>query len=181
MLPPRYSLWVVPPHPLREALRATIAEFARQLDVPPFEPHVTLLGDLACSVEEATEGAREIGRAARPFAVDFEGTGSAEPFFRAAYLRVRRSSGLTEARVTAERILGHRAAEGDPFEPHLSLAYGSLDQAAKERIFETARSRGHVTTSFVATRISLAESSTEVPIDRWRIVEEVELGHPSPG
>lgn len=179
--PPRYSLWIVPPHPLRDGLIQTISEFAHQLGIPPFEPHVTLLGDLACSLEEAREGLRRIGEAARSFAVDFEGIDSGDTFHRAVYLRVRRSEGVIQARKTAERFLGDRAAETEPFEPHLSLAYGILDEETRRRIREETRGRGLHSGSFVARRLTLAESASEVPIERWRLVEAVELASPRAG
>lgn len=165
----------MPPDPLRARLSEIIAEFARRRGMPPFEPHVTVLGDIAGTLERIRESTRKIGKLVRPFEVRFEGTGSDDAFFRAAYLRVGRSEGLLEARTAAERLLGERAADEGSFHPHLSLAYGSPDESAKEELFGKARRLGLDHESFVATRITLAESSSELPIERWRVLDHRRL------
>lgn len=146
--------------------------------MPAFEPHVTLLGDIAGTLERIREKARKLGERIGPFPVRFDGTGSDDSFFQATYIRVARSEGLSEAREVAERILGERAAAEGPFRPHLSLAYGSPEESTKRKLFETVRRLGLDEEAFVATGITLAESSSELPIERWWVLEDVELCRP---
>ena len=47
-----YHLWVKPSGAVRDLLAQTIRELARELGGPVFEPHITLLGDLAGTEEE---------------------------------------------------------------------------------------------------------------------------------
>jgi len=178
-IPPRFSLWIVPPGPLRRLLETVVARFAGRFDTPVFEPHVTVLGDLACRFDEARGGARAVAGEVAPFEVTFDGFGSDEAFFRAAYLHVRRTRELVRARCAAERIFADRRSGDEAFEPHLSLAYGSFDETVAREICGAASRRGLESASFIATRLTLAESSTTLPIERWRILEHLELDGPA--
>ena len=48
------ACWLLPPEPHRDILEATILALAQKHDLPPFQPHVTLLGSTgALSAAEA--------------------------------------------------------------------------------------------------------------------------------
>lgn len=173
---PTLSLWIVPPSPLRETLREIVTRFARIAGMPPFEPHVTLLGDLVGSPPEILRDARGIA-AAGAFEVQCDGIGTGPTFFRSVFLRVHRSEGILEARGAAGRLLGGRAARPEePFDPHLSLAYGALEEEVRGAVLDEVERRGLGTTTFRADRITLARSSSGIPIEEWRMIGELDLG-----
>ncbi|MBW3661239.1 MAG: hypothetical protein KY397_06355 [Gemmatimonadetes bacterium] len=57
----------------------------------------------------------------------------------------------------------------------------SLLSSLRQVVGEFARRCGLDSEAFLARHITLPESSSEQPIERWRVVEEVELGHPYAG
>ena len=174
---PTLSLWIVPPDPLLDALREAVARFAGLTGTPPFEPHVTLLGDLRGSPRGAHPLARELAEAVAPFVVRFEGLAAGDSFFRSVYLRVAPSEELFAARRAAERLFAGQFGAGkreEAFEPHLSLAYGA-DDRTREALLAEARRLNLDSRSFPANRITLAHSSSEIPIEQWSRVEEIGL------
>ena len=52
---PLISCWLVPPEPNRTDLQALVRELAQRHGLQPFEPHVTLIGNLGLSEADAVE------------------------------------------------------------------------------------------------------------------------------
>ena len=62
-----------------------------------------------------------------------------------------------------------------PYEPHLSLLYGKLDKAAKQKLAEDAG--GKLDVAFEVHALYLVNSTQSVPVADWRTLAE----HPLAG
>ena len=72
----------------------------------------------------------------------------------------------------ASEIFGY---EGDPYFPHLSLAYGEFPLHTKH---EMIRELGAIPkVEFEARSIHLVHASTEMPIANWKIIERFPFGN----
>lgn len=129
------SLWWIPPQGLGERLQGLIDALAGRLGSPSFAPHVTVEGGLSGHPEEliaalsAAPGARTSPRL-RQVAIS---TGEAWNHLLA--VDMERTEALTTARVELLLALGRTVAPGG-WRPHLSLAYGTLDEEKRRAMAE---------------------------------------------
>jgi hypothetical protein len=57
-----------------------------------------------------------------------------------------------------------------PFEPHVSLIYGNIDEALQKEL--AATTGGRLDVSFTATGVSLVNASSSVPVTAWKTLAE---------
>lgn len=123
------SLWLMPEGEARARLARCIDRLAVRLATPSFPPHVTLLPGLDAPVDSVLDAVAELARGLPPFEVRLSGVEGSDDHFRCLYARVEVSSPLGAAHARAVRRL---VPPGPlPFEPHLSLVYGTLDAGTK--------------------------------------------------
>lgn len=126
------SLWLALEGPARERLREVIARLAGRLGGPAFEPHVTLLPGLTLPQADVLARAAELAAGLAPLPILLTRVGGRDEYFRCLYVEADGGAALTEAFGRTCRLLGHFPRE--PFFPHLSLAYGRLEAAARARL-----------------------------------------------
>jgi hypothetical protein len=61
-----------------------------------------------------------------------------------------------------------------PFEPHVSLLYGNLDEALQREL--AAEAGGRLDLKFTATAVQLVNASPSVPVAGWKMLAERRLG-----
>jgi 2'-5' RNA ligase len=165
-----YSLWLMPNGKEYERARDMILKIAKNNSAPVFEPHVTLLGDIAGYEEEVSRRTSELAGKLKPFRIRLIGTGYLESFFRCLFIKAGKTKQLMKANDAARKIFGRR--DDRPFMPHLSILYGHYSPESKEKIIKDI---GRFKLEFVADRIFLVSSSSEIPIKEWRVLEEFRL------
>lgn len=132
------SLWWLPPPAVGERLQGVIDALASRLGSPPFRPHVTVEGGLAGAPEaliqtlDATPATRE-----SPLLRQV-GVGTAASWNRLLYLELERTTPVAMARVEICVALGRTVAPSS-FQPHLSLAYGSLPPTSRQAMVDGLR------------------------------------------
>jgi len=155
------SLWLTLDGPAGTRLRELIASLVGRLGGPTFEPHVTLLPGLARPEAEVLARGAELALALAPFPVRLTRVGGRDEYFRCLYVEADGGAALAEAFALACRALGHFPRE--PFFPHVSLAYGRLEPAARaalcKELAPLAQGRGE------ARQLSLVR--TEGPVSAW--------------
>ncbi len=116
-----YALWIIPTGEAYALTSGYIARLSSLYDLPPFEPHVTVLGGVP--VPEADE-MRELAGSLVPFPIRLtrEVEYRAETF-RCLFLQAYKTEALMEAYLKAGALFGQPAGS---YFPHLSLAYGDL-------------------------------------------------------
>src|SRR5690242_2167833 len=99
-----YSLWLTPDGDVRESLAGLIRELAEQYGGPRFPPHITLLGTVVGTEEEITGLAGEVTAQTPALAVDFDGLGAEEVYFRTLYLVAKPAPALMAANILARQV-----------------------------------------------------------------------------
>jgi len=112
-----------------ERLARCIDGLAARFRTPSFPPHVTLLPGLRGPADTVLAAASDLARETRPFVVRLGGVEGRDEPFRCLYARVEASAALAELHARTVRRLAPSFEA--PFEPHLSLVYGTLDLATK--------------------------------------------------
>lgn len=160
----RYSIWLMPPSPVRARFARLIDTLSRRLGTPRFDPHVTLCG--TADLHENDMLARVEGLAARlaPVPIRLTEVGYTDEYFRCLFVVAERSEQLLAAHRVACEAFGKPPAAD--FMPHLSLVYGELARERKEQIIGEIGRRFDA--GFVADGISLCVPAGLPP--HWRLL-----------
>ena len=158
-----YSLWLVPPRPVRQELSGLIQKLAGEFGVPPFEPHVTLQWAALPSESDAIDRARRIAKAIPPLTVRLGRIGYETSYYRALYYAVDLTDALSSAYEMATALFGQSKGV---YRPHLSLLYGRYSSDRKAATIKTCRPKSGG--SFRVTRLHLLR--TTGPVNTWRRV-----------
>lgn len=162
-----FSLWLVPPEPVRNRLENEIIRWSGTLGTPLFEPHITLLGGIK---DDADIAGRMFGfmrgvGPLKPIAVELGSTRHEPEFYRCVYLNVWLTKPLRKMHDLARAHFRYVAASSQDFIPHMSMVYGKVDtqeQAVIARDLESLY-KGEI---FTVSEVALWE--TEGPPDAWR-------------
>lgn len=159
----KLSLWLMPPAHEQTRFARLIEQLSRRLGTPPFVPHITLL---SCDSSEAEMEKRTRALAAElaPVPVQLTQVDYTDTYFRSLFIRAQLTDALTAAHANSARHFA-QAPEAD-FLPHVSLVYGDVSIADKEKVIDDIGRRFDV--HFVADRVSICVpqgSPTE-----WRLI-----------
>jgi hypothetical protein len=157
------SLWLMPDGTSAERLSALVSSLAARLGTPVFPPHVTLIHSLAGDEQTIVGLAAGLVEHLAGQAVSLGPLESQAEFFRCLYLRVEPAGSLRAAHVRAAQAFG---VSPDPeYLPHLSLVYGRLDPAEKERIAASVTSEVPATIALTVVEVW----RTEGPAGEWSL------------
>jgi 2'-5' RNA ligase len=159
-----YTLWIIPDGAAYALTDGYIAKLSSAYHIPRFEPHVTILGGIR-SVEKSLVCGLADGLA--PFRVQLASKVEyLNEYFRCLFLRAHKTPELMEAFSEASETFGY---EGNPYFPHLSLAYGEFPLHTKREMIRELGAIPRV--EFEARSIHLAHASTRLPVSSWKIID----------
>jgi 2'-5' RNA ligase len=167
-----YSLWLVPPRPMRQQLSGLIRKLAREFSAPPFEPHVTLQWAALPSESDAIDRARRIAKAILPLTVRLGEIRYEASYYRALYYAVDLTDALSSAYETATALFGNSKVA---YLPHLSLLYGRYSSGRKAATIKTYRPKSG--RSFRVSQLHLLR--TTGPVNTWKGVARFPLSRRS--
>lgn len=171
-VPQRHSIWLCPEPDVVRSFDAEIATLSARAGTDPFEPHVTLLGDLATAPDATLEACRTHIASLGPIRAEVSGVTQTNAYYMALFLDVAVSPAIDGARMAIEHDLGE--VSGEPLRPHLSLAYGlvpeALTPAEKRRLQE--RFSG---LCFALSHVTLVSAAKGVPVSDWRVLCSIPL------
>jgi 2'-5' RNA ligase len=165
----RYALWLTPAGDAAATLAGVIAELGARHGGPRFAPHVTLLGRLLGEEAALAQTAERLAAGLAPLRLRLAGFAGEPYYFRCLYAQLEPGAALRRAHATAARAYGGRPV--DDYLPHLSLFYGRLDGAEKERLYGGLA--GSVPAEFAVDRLQLVHIT--VGIGDWRVVADAPL------
>ncbi|MGC8878017.1 MAG: 2'-5' RNA ligase family protein [Anaerolineae bacterium] len=168
------SLWLIPDEEWRRLLSCIIARLSQQLGTPRFEPHLTLLSGIVMQHKDAANRAVQLASQLGAFEVVVRRLSHRDEFFRALFLEIERTPPLMDARRTACTIFD-RERDG-AFLPHISLVYGNLPAALKEKIIAQLTLELKLPASFRVYRVDLMGASSRLPPSSWYCVASYVLG-----
>jgi 2'-5' RNA ligase len=165
-----YSLWLIPRGRAYKKLARIIDRLSQKYGSPRFEPHVTVLGLLIGSEEELVSKTAQLASGLDPYEITLTSPGYTDTYFGCLFARVAETAEVMRANQTARGIFGRET--DPPYMPHLSLIYGNLTAAEKEKIIsEIGR---ELNTNFRADAVYIY--STAGKPESWRRIKKFSLG-----
>ncbi|GBF93915.1 cyclic phosphodiesterase [Raphidocelis subcapitata] len=188
--PRHYSIWIEPPPgALRDALQREIGAQRAARGGPPFEAHVTLLGDIPAADDGAAlEAAAQLAARLEPFRVNFLDVSTGASFYQCVLILCAKEAQLLAANAAARGAFG-MPDPPRPYMPHLSLLYADIDDEARAAAAAEAVARlwgdaaGYGTllpaSGFDAGAFAVWETpAADRSLGSWRRVGEFRLGGP---
>lgn len=170
-----YSLWLVPSGAQYDSLHQLMCELAARYPSHCFVPHVTVVGEVKGSLEEATRRARALARRTGPLEARLTTIAWApDEYYRAFYLVVEETPAFTKLYEDTCEIAGkcHRR----PY--HLSLLYtDKLSDQEKVAIRDSlyaARGGPAFGMPIRITRLLMC-STSGLPPEQWTCPAEIRL------
>jgi 2'-5' RNA ligase len=160
-----YYLWLEPTGKTYELLATTIAHLSQEHGGPLFDPHVTLLGDIAGQEGTLIQKTEKLAHALSPFDLTLTVPTFLDEYFRCVFMRVEETSTLLEAHTLARTVF-HKE-DAPPYLPHLSLLYGSYPRSLKEQIIGTMSTS--LSVQFTASAVTLFRVEGDSPKDWHRV------------
>ena len=164
-----YSIWLMPSGQVRDELSKTISHLSNQYATPVFQPHVTLLGDLAGNEAEISSQVQQLASRLRPFQITLTTVDCLPAYFHCLFVRAEETPALAEANQMA-RLIFHREQDAK-FMPHLSLMYGNFSAETKRQIVQTLGREFSI--AFPVKTIHLYSTNGEPK--EWHPVQEFEI------
>lgn len=170
----QFLLWLLPPDSVHDRFGALIRALSRRLGTSAFSPHLTLTGSVDLPEREIASRAAALAANLPPPRIHLTRIEWSDAFYRCLFVRAETTAALRAAHRTASACFGRSP---DPaFMPHLSLVYGSIPTAEKERI--AAEIGPAASATFMADRLGICFA--DGPPERWRTIHAFPLtGHPS--
>ncbi len=169
------SLWLVPVDEAREKLSRLIEDLAARLGTAAFASHVTLVTGVTRPADDVVRRAGELALALEPLSLPLRGPESRDEAFRCLYLPVGETLKLLATHALARSAL--RVGDEQPYEPHLSLVYGTVPPERKAPLLVELA-------SLVPSRVECATLEvvrTEGAVADWRTLAVFPFGGPAPG
>jgi 2'-5' RNA ligase len=164
-----YSLWFKPTGRTFEVLTEVVERFARESGATPFEPHVTLLGNLDGTEAEIVRRSEDLARTLRRFEIELTEAAFGQEHFQCVFMRVRETPAVMGANSQARQAFNQAPGR---YMPHLSLVYGSLPDARKREIVARLPD---LSLSFEAETVYVIRADTDDPED-WHEVGSYPIG-----
>ena len=170
---PTYHLWLKPSGAAYGVLAGTIQRLARELQVPAFEPHVTLLAYLEGTERDHRLRTAELAERLATYECVLSEAAYLDEHFRCLFMLVDPTPTMMSCHAMAAQAFGK---EAEPYMPHVSLVYGSFPESRKLEIIGTLPAE--VRTSFLVKSVTLIRSDSMEPKDWHEIAEYPFRGHP---
>lgn len=166
----QHSIWLCPTAAFARRTRSEIRRLALLTGTAPFQPHVTLLGDVSGEPVETEAVCTRVLAGAGPFVVTVRGVVMTDNFFMSLFLDLETPATLERARYEIARALG--IAQNPPFRPHLSLGYGFDGTEAPAGTVDGVR-EAYMGCVFELQTCVVAASSSMIPIEDWKELSRI--------
>ncbi|XP_074568427.1 cyclic phosphodiesterase-like [Curcuma longa] len=171
-----YSVWALPPDDVRDRIKRIMAALRSEFGGPAFEPHITVVGAISLTPEDALLRFRSACAALSRYPVRVYAAGRGTFFYQCVFLLVDPTPEVVETKSHA--CIHFRYENSTPYMPHLSLLYADLPDEVKEK----ARQRVEVLDkeitgiNFEVEALALYRTDTEdKSLESWEPVEVYQL------
>ncbi len=165
-----FSLWLMPAGEVVRKLEDIIGNLAGRYGSPKFPPHITLLGAVECNMEKALEVSGGLSKRIGRIALELDGIGMTDSYFRSLFIKVKGSAELDEAFGYSLSAFGISRPK---LMPHISLLYAELHAEEKERMVSELEKYG--LSGKPCSADTLALYNTQGGAEDWRKVREFRL------
>lgn len=161
-----HSIWLMPCPEHEKMFSEVVQDLAKRFDSPVFQPHLTLVEDMARTCEELEALLTQVAAGAGPFDAGVETVEESPLYFRSFYARFPVSIPLRAIKERAVTLFGVGSVAS--FMPHISLAYGVQESPGKSETIAALRQR-LTGISIHFDRVCIVASSQHTPIEEWVI------------
>ena len=131
--PNSYAIWFIPNNKKFLLLEEKIIEMSQFFQGIKFIPHVTLISNIDCRQNFLLKKVKRIAKTIPVFKIYLSEIDYSNEFFRSFFIKVELNNHLTYARKIA--LMNFPEINHD-FKPHLSLAYGNMNDKMKKNLKE---------------------------------------------
>ena len=170
----RASVWIPPAGEALDRIQKGMRLIHKRGGGPGFRAHVTLLSGIETTQADADLKLKHLASRVAPMLISLGRIEWRHDYFRCLYAVVAPSDALNTAKRAAHEVFEMNPPT--PFEPHLSLLYGDIDDALKAEL--AAAAGGGLDLSFTASALQLVNASPSVPVTAWRTLSERPLRGP---
>lgn len=124
-----YSIWIIPPTPVKSTLSEVIKNLAEEFNGPVFEPHMTILGNIKIELPIIINGLQEVAKNLTKLNLSLGPASFSTTYFQNALVRVNSTAELMRLNIDLKNKFN---LANDVFMPHISLLYGEQDMRTRE-------------------------------------------------
>ncbi|XP_068665368.1 cyclic phosphodiesterase-like [Aristolochia californica] len=171
-----YSVWAVPPEPLKERLQKLMGKLRDEFGGPAFEPHITVVGAIRLPEKDALQKLRSSCEGIKSYTVRINSVGRGTFFYQSVYLLVDPTPEVVEASHQSSSHFGYQRST--TYMPHLSLLYGGLSDEEKEKAVEMVKLLDPeiCNASFDVSRLTLYKTDTQdTTLESWEKIDDCNL------
>lgn len=166
----RMSLWLRPGGDALAMLQSAIKECGGSFGGEKPKPHVSLLGNIVSTVPAAQALLAQFAALADVPMVELADFDHRKgEYYRCWFLKAEPVTTLKKLQIVAETLFGVVSTE--PFEPHLSLAYGAFEGALGQQLSGEFASLNGL--RFMPVSIDLVAASGDLPVADWAMLASV--------
>ncbi len=162
-----YSVWLIPEN--KAEIRKIITNLSNIFKTPTFEPHITLVENLAGKRRLHITKFSQLANSAKSFKLRMKTLMAGQDYFKCLYISIEQSPDLQRLRDAALRIFA--ANPPKIYDPHMSLLYGNLSNEELSKVFSDMRKMR--LTSFKLEGMWLVD--TTGPPENWRKIKSQSL------
>jgi len=168
----RGAIWIRPAGDALDKIQKVMRALHKRGGGPQFQPHVTLLEGMETTQADAEAKLKKLALRLKPFKVRLGRIDWRPEYFRCLFATAELSAELAAAQRDAYDVFEMKPAP--PYEPHLSLLYGKLDEALKQEL--AAQAGGGLDVIFEVNAVYLVDATDDVPVAKWQTLSEHALG-----
>lgn len=171
-----YSVWAIPPDEVGARLKKLMDGLRAEFGGPHFEPHITVVGAISLTPDDALAKFRSACDGVRAYNVSVDRVATGTFFYQCVYLLVHPTAEVVEASSHCTGRFGYK--NSTPYMPHLSLLYGDLTEDEKKKAQENTNvlDDSISSLSFPITRLALYKTDTEdKTLKSWEKIAECSL------
>ncbi|AET04349.1 putative RNA ligase/cyclic nucleotide phosphodiesterase [Medicago truncatula] len=171
-----YSVWAIPPEDVRDRLTKLMTSLRSDFGGPQFEPHMTVVGAIELTPDDALKKLRSASEGVKSFQVTVDRVSAGTFFYQCVYLLLHPTPQILETNAHCCTHFGYK--NSTPYMPHVSLVYGDLTDEEKQKAQERANILDNSLSglSFQISKLALYKTDTEdKSLKSWEKIAECTL------
>ncbi|GAB2212432.1 hypothetical protein Drorol1_Dr00020398 [Drosera rotundifolia] len=171
-----YSVWALPPSSTNTRVKTLMTRLRSEFGGPEFEPHVTVVGAVEMTEEDAINRFEAACEGVREYVGEVDGVEIGTFFYQCVFMLLKKSREVLENSANCCSHFGYK--NSSLYMPHMSLIYGDLTDEEKKKAQEKAIMIDESISSlrFPITRFGLYETDLgDKTTKSWKKVAECDL------
>ncbi|GAB2299035.1 hypothetical protein Dimus_033109 [Dionaea muscipula] len=171
-----YSVWALPSDDVRDRVKTLMDGLRSEFGGPEFEPHITVVGAIYLSDEDAVQKFRSACDGLKAYTATVESVSTGTFFYQCVFLLLHPSPEVVEASSHCSSHFGYKNSSS--YMPHMSLIYGDITDEEKKKAREKAviLDESINSLSFPVTRLALYKTDVgDKTTKSWEKVTDCEL------